>query len=333
MAGVTNSKMVAESCKAGIIGSLGAATLSPEDIKKQVQEVRDQTEASKNLLNVNLFVLEHYDTADYSNRVNWLENYYSKYGLDFPQVQKFAPNFQDQFNAILELAPPIASFTFGILSKEQVDKLHSNGVRYVIGTATSTPEAIAWEKAGADAICAQGYEAGGHRGQFPDSKNSSDVGLFALVPEIKAHVSIPVIAAGGISDIRGVKAAQILGADAVQMGTVFLTSDEATMPPAYREVMTNGNQLAHNTTLTNAFSGRYARGVRNKFIDTHSKLSDDQIPNYPVLNALTQPLRKHDPNDPDNLSLWSGQGLYLARKTGRGSVKDIVSRLQEAYNN
>lgn len=335
MAGITNSLMVAEACKAGVVGSLGAAMLSPSDIQKTVAEVREQTELAKKHLNVNLFVIDNYESG-YKlkpNQVAWLEKYYKQYNLEPPKdVTKFAHKFEDQFEVLLELAPPIASFTFGILSESQVDRLHAKGIS-VVGTATTTAEAIAWEKVGADAICAQGYEAGGHRGHFLDPERASDVGLFALIPEVKANVSIPVIAAGGISDARGIKAALTLGADAVQMGTIFLLSKEATMAPAHRRAMCEGSQMAHDTALTRAFTGKFARGIRNKYIETTESLSSDDLPPYPVLNAYTGPLKKMDPNSPDNLSLWSGQGVSVARGLyGASSLAEIVNKLETEYH-
>lgn len=334
MAGITNSLMVAEACKAGVVGSLGAAMLSPADIQKTVAEVREQTDLAKQHLNVNLFVIDNYESG-YKLRPNqaaWLEKYYEQYNLEPPRdVSKFAHKFEEQFETLLELAPPIASFTFGILSESQVDRLHAKGI-YVVGTATTTAEAIAWEKVGADAICAQGYEAGGHRGHFLDPDHASDVGLFALIPEVKANVSIPVIAAGGITDAKGIKAALILGADAVQMGTIFLLSREATMPPAHRRAMAEGNQMAHDTTLTKAFTGKYARGIRNKYIQATESLSHEDFPPYPVLGAYTGPLKKMDPNSPDNLSLWSGQGISVARSQyGASSVAEIIKKLETEY--
>ncbi|ANB11131.1 hypothetical protein AWJ20_3930 [Sugiyamaella lignohabitans] len=321
MAGVSSSSMVVAASKAGILGSLGGGMMQPEVLRKEIEAIRNQTDRP---FNINLFVIDNYEQGfDVRTKdIQWLKDYYKQEGVEFNLPKSFAPKFQDQFETLLELAPPVASFAFGILSAEQVDACHERGIR-VIGTATSGEEAVAWEKVGADAICAQGTEAGGHRGNFINLDDPG-LGLFALIPEIKRQVKIPVIAAGGIMSGQGIVASRLLGADVAQLGTYFLASTEAGIPSGYLKSLA-GQKSGSNTSLTKGFSGRYARGIVNKFMNTSKEHS---IYPYPIQNALTQPLRKATlaKGDAESYSLWSGQGLYQV-KEGE-SISDLVDSLE-----
>jgi nitronate monooxygenase len=181
------------------------------------------------------------------------------------------------------------------------------------GTATTVDEAIALEVAGVDAVIAQGSEAGGHRGTFLGLAEASMVGTMALVPQIVDAVKVPVVASGGIMDGRGIAAALALGADAVQMGTAFLTADEAGASDAYRAQILAAKDNA--TRLTSAFSGRFARGIRNRFMEEVDAAGGDAILPFPAQNALTRPLRTAAAKQgrAELLSLWAGQGTRLAR--------------------
>jgi nitronate monooxygenase len=193
---------------------------------------------------------------------------------------------------------------------------------YVVGTATTVAEARAWAEAGADGISAQGFEAGGHRGHFLADNEASLVGTLALVATIRAAVDVPVIAAGGIMDGRGVAAGLALGAAAVQMGTAFLLADEAVTPKPWRRAAAEAGD--DPTRLTRAFTGRYARGIENEFMRRMHEVQDE-VPAYPVQNRLTQPLRAASiaADDPEQISLWAGQAVRLARP---GSAGDMVRR-------
>lgn len=322
MAGVTKSRMVIESCKAGILGSLGAGMMNPQDIRSSIREIKHTVNGAP--FNVNLFVIDHFENG-YSweeNDVSWLKQYYEKHSLGtFPNPSQFAPNFHHQLDAVLEEAPPIASFTFGILTPEQMEQCHKRGIK-VVGTATSVLEALEWEKLGADYICVQGIEAGGHRGNFLDLE-APGIGLFPLIPEVVSRVKVPVIAAGGIMDGKSIVSALLLGASAVQMGTIFLTCDEAGLPGAYKKGITN--KSADDTAVMKGFSGRYARGIKNTFSE-YSK--DKPVLPYPVQNSLTQPMRKASTqrDDPEHISLWAGQGVNRIR---HGTISDICSQLKK----
>ena len=196
---------------------------------------------------------------------------------------------------------------------------------FLVGTATTVDEAVALERAGVDAVVAQGSEAGGHRGTFAGDFDASLVGTIALVPQVVDAVKVPVIASGGIMDGRGIAAALALGASAVQMGTAFLTCGEAGIPDAYKDAILKARE--HETRLTRAFSGRPARGIVNRFMtEVEGTGAADAILPFPLQNALTRPLRSAAAKQgrPEFLSLWAGQGVRLARRESAGA---LVERL------
>ncbi len=219
-------------------------------------------------------------------------------------------------------APQSFSFTFGVLPPSAIAAIKGRGM-VLLGTATTVEEALALEQAGVDAVVAQGSEAGGHRGTFAGDFDAGSVGTVALVPQIADAVEVPVIASGGIMDGRGIAAALALGASAVQMGTAFLTCDEAGIPEAYKAAILAARE--HETRLTRAFSGRPARGIVNRFM-TEVERSREAILPFPLQNALTRPLRAAAAKQgrAEFLSLWAGQGVRLAR---RQSAASLVQRL------
>lgn len=307
MAGVTTAAMVASACEAGILGSFGAGMLEPAAMKAAVEEIRRLTAKP---FNVNLFILEDTPPQQLNDQsVSGLQRVHQ--ALSLPALtppQKYAPRFSEQFDMLLELAPAMASFTFGILTAAQVAQLRERGC-YVVGTATTLDEALAWQTAGADAICLQGVEAGGHRGMFlqPEDRGMS---LQTLLAEVRPSVALPLIAAGGIMNGQAIAAAQCLGADLVQLGTAFLFCDEAPIAPAYRQQLLSAQ--GHHTKLTQAFSGKFARGIENQFM---RDMAGEPALAYPIQNALTGPLRKwaKEQDNADYMSLWSGQGVGLGR--------------------
>ena len=220
--------------------------------------------------------------------------------------------------ALIRAAPPVASFAFSILTAAQVAALHARDV-FVIGTATTVAEARAWVAVGADAICAQGSEAGGHRGTFLAPVEDSLVGTMALVSTVRRAAAVPVIAAGGIMDGRGVAAALALGAAAAQMGTAFLLADQSMVSPPWRRAIETAED--DRTRLTRAFSGRYARGIENDFMRQMRPVEAD-VPAYPIQNRLTQALRAGaaKAGDASVLSLWAGQAATLAEPGDAGAL-------------
>jgi nitronate monooxygenase len=258
-----------------------------------------------------------------------LAPWYAELGLDLPDhPNRFSQDFSLQLAALTKAAPPVASFSFSILTKAQVDALHAAG-SFVLGTANTVAEAKAWAEVGADGVCAQGFEAGGHHAYFLDGIEASSVGTMALVSTVLEAVDIPVIAAGGIMNGRGVAAALALGASAVQMGSAFLLADEAIVGATWRRAI--GEASSDATRLTRAFSGRYARGLENRFVREMAAVQDE-VPAYPVQNRLTQAMRAaaDKAGDPEFMSIWAGQAIKLAKPGSAGEmVKAWWSEAQE----
>lgn len=318
MVGASSPEMAVAVSRAGGMGSLGAGAMAPQDIEPAVAALRRETEAP---FGVNLFVVPpaRPEAVEVDQAIARLAPWYAELGLPPPAVPNdFAPDFEAQLAALTRAAPVVASFTFGILSRDQVKALQAAG-SFVVGTATTVAEARAWAEAGADGICAQGFEAGGHRGHFLDAPEASLVGTLALTALIRQAVDLPVIAAGGIMDGRGVAAVLALGASAAQMGTAFLLSDQTGVSGAWRRTLADVDDEA--TRLTRAFSGRYARGIENRFM-REMRGVQDEVPAYPVQNRLTQPLRAAaaKADDPEMLSLWAGQGARLAQGGDAGEM-------------
>ena len=311
MVGASADGLALAVSRAGGLGALAAGGLAPDEIGPAVAAMRAATDAP---FSVNLLMAPEAapDAAEIDRALERLKPWYAELGTSPPAVpNRFAPAFDAQLEALIAAAPPVASFAFSVLSEGQVEALHRVGI-LVVGTATTVAEARAWAEAGADGICAQGFEAGGHRGHFLEGLENSLVGTLALVATIRATVDLPVIAAGGIMDGRGVAAVLALGASAAQMGIAFLLADEAvTSTPWRRTVEAAGHD---STRLTRAFTGRHARGVENRFMRLMHG-AQDEVPAYPVQNRLTQPLRAAatQADDPEMISLWAGQGVGLAR--------------------
>lgn len=319
--GLTPPALVAAVSNAGALGSLAAAGLEPPSIAAQVDAIRALTSRP---FGVNLFVLAdpRADDAQVDEAMARLAPWFARVGLEPARPARWAPVFEEQFEALLQARPAVASFTFGILSRRQVARLHQAGC-FVVGTATTVEEALAWRSVGVDAVCAQGLEAGGHRGTFLHAFDEALVGTMALVPQVVDAVDVPVIAAGGLMDGRGIAAALALGAQAAQLGTAFLGCPEAGVAPAYRHALSRGAETA--TRLTRAFSGRPARGIVNDFMRAMDPVAD-ALPPYPVLNALTAPMRARAAaaGDAALMSLWAGQGLRLFRER---KAADLVAEL------
>ncbi|MGE7981284.1 NAD(P)H-dependent flavin oxidoreductase [Solibacillus sp. NPDC093137] len=317
MAGITTPEFVAACCEAGVLGSIGAGYLNGAETKQFIQGVKALTAKP---FSVNLFVPEQPKTdpelLQYAREA--LQPIYEELNIDIPAAIPTTDVFQDQVQAILEEDVMIVSFTFGLPDGGTVSTLKQKGV-YLIGTATSVEEAIAVEQAGLDAVVVQGKEAGGHRGSFiePMALHSTA----DLLKAAKENVSIPVIAAGGIMTKPQVTDMLALGASYVQIGTALLTAAECEAPKLHKEAILNSGEQA--TTLTKAFTGKYARGLRNKFTE---QLKEATTAPYPIQHYLTQPIRKESArqNNREYMSLWMGENSYLAKEA---SVKEIIETL------
>jgi nitronate monooxygenase len=328
--GATTPAMVAAVSNAGGLGFLAGAALSAEKIASEVAAIRALTDRP---FGVNLFVLEPAapDDATVRRALEAIDPLRADLGLPpGHSLERYAPDFCAQLDALIELRVPVASFTFGLLSADDVARLHANGL-YVIGTATHVAEGVAWRDVGADAIAAQGAEAGAHRGTFIGAFEDALVGTMALVPQLVDATGLPVLAAGGIMDGRGIVAALALGAQAAVMGTAFLTCHESAIPQAWKTRVRNMSDTS--TSVTRAITGRHARGIRNPLMLRLSEAADRIAP-YPVQNALTQELRQSAgrAENSDYLSLWSGQGAPLgrARREGLGAA-ELMAQLEQEW--
>jgi len=318
MVGASLDDLTVAASEAGGMGTLAAGALPPAEISATIAAIRGRTSKP---FGVNLLMAPKADPSpgEVDAALARLAPWYADLGAPLPETpNQFAPDFEAQFEALAAAAPPVASFTFSILTPAQIKRLHASGT-YVVGTATTAAEARAWAEAGADGIAAQGSEAGGHRGHFLGDLDGSLVGTMALVSTIRAAVDLPVIAAGGIMNGRGVAAGLALGAVAVQMGTAFLLAEEATTSKPWRRAAETA--IDDPTRLTRAFTGRYARGIENRFMRLMHG-AQDEVPAYPVQNRLTQPLRAAaaKADDPEMLSLWAGQAVKLARPGRAGDM-------------
>jgi nitronate monooxygenase len=309
--GACTPALVAGVSNAGGLGSLPGSLLSPAAIIEQVGQIRALTDRPFLL---NFFVQENPKPtqAEIQAGVELLRPVWEGLGWsELPIPQQWCQDFNAQFEALLALKPAAASFTFDILSASQVERLHSAGIA-VIGTVTTVEEALAWETVGADAVVASGVEAGGHRGTFIGAQEAATLPARSLWPQVAGAVGIPVIAAGGIMTGVDVGEALALGARAVQMGTAFLVTDESGIHPAYKQMLLSGPHL--KTRLTRGFSGRYARGIENRFME-QMKSVESQVPAYPVQNALTASIRSAAAasGDPELMSMWAGAEVGRAR--------------------
>jgi nitronate monooxygenase len=234
------------------------------------------------------------------------------------------PDFAAQCDSILEAGPPIVSSIMGLYSDHFVKRMKANGIKW-FATATTVSEARAAEEAGADAIVAQGMEAGGHRGAFDATKAEARlVGLFSLLPAVVDVVKVPVIAAGGVADGRGLAAALLLGASAVQVGTAFLRCPEAKIPSAWADAI--GQARPEDTMITRWFSGRPGRSIATAYVRASTDPSAPAPGPYPVQRGLTQAMRDAavKANDIDRIQAWAGQSAGLAKAEAAG---DVVRRL------
>ncbi|HEX7005326.1 MAG TPA: nitronate monooxygenase [Trueperaceae bacterium] len=324
--GATTVDLVAAVCRAGALGSFGAAYDPPERIVEHASRLRERTGKP---FAINLFApLPEPAAGDPSAMIALVSAYHEELGLPPPAVPKWAPDtFEEKLEAVLEVAPAVLSFTFGTIPPSAMEALHERGI-LVMGTATTVDEALTLEQLGVDAVVAQGSEAGGHRGTFGGPFESGLVGTMALVPAMADALGIPVVASGGIMDGRGVAAALALGAQSVQMGTAFLTCHEAGVPEAHKEAILTARE--DSTRVTRAFSGRPARGVRNRFMD-EIEAAAEPLP-FPLQNSLTRGMRKAAARAGrgDLISLWSGQGVRLGRRTGAAELVAAVAAELEA---
>lgn len=317
MAGITTPKFVAACCETGALGSVGAGYLNGAETKTFIQAVKAHTNKP---FSVNLFIQEEprIDIGVLQDARAALQPIYEDLGIPDTQRVVSTEVFEGQIQAVLDEGVKIVSFTFGIPTEEVINRLKSQDV-FLIGTATTVAEALAVQEAGFDAVVLQGSEAGGHRGSF--IQDPVLVSTAELVKTAKGQVSIPIIAAGGIMSKEHADQLFTLGADFVQIGTALLTAFECEASETHKEAILTSKE--QSTTLSKAFTGKFARGLKNKFTE---ELKDAKVAPYPIQHYLTLPIRKESAiqNKPEYLSLWMGENGYLAREA---SVQDIIDSL------
>lgn len=315
MAGVSSPAMAAAVANSGGLGSLGVGAMTAAQAREAVRQVRDLSDGP---LNVNLFV--HAPAkADERKQAAWLQRLrpeFDRWGAKAPDtLREIYRSFlvDDEMLAMLVAERPrVVSFHFGLPRRQQIEALRAAGI-VLLATATNLAEARMIEDAGLDAIVAQGYEAGGHRGMFDPDAEDSRLGTLALTRILVKSASLPVIAAGGIMDGAGIAAALALGAGAAQLGTAFVATEESLADAGYRERL--AGSAAHHTVMTRVISGRPARGLANDFTRWGMSVPDDAIPDYPIaydagkaLNAVAK-----DAGQTGYGAQWAGQGAPMIR--------------------
>lgn len=322
--GLSSVALAAAVSEAGGLGGYGLYGYDGDRIRSTVASLR---EATSRPFAVNIWLPTGDEVAPNPQHTVFaqaLQPFYDAVGLEAPaRPERYVPPLDEQLDAIWESAPPVLSTVFGVPSGDLIEQAHRRGIR-VVATATTVAEAAALAEAGVDAVIATGFEAGGHRVSFLRPPEESLVGTFSLVPQVVDAVDVPVIAAGGIADRRGVAAAFALGASAVQVGTAFLATAESAANQAHRDAIRA--TPADGTVLTRAMSGRLARGARNRAVRAIE--ASGTIAPFPMQNWLTGRFRAAagEQNLGELQSLWMGQGAPLARySTAAEAFAELVA--------
>jgi nitronate monooxygenase len=315
LGGFSSERLTAAVSNFGGLGSFGAHGLEPQAIADKIPEIRSLTPKP---FAMNLWVSMEDDGAiesdgmAFQRALSHLAPHIEAVGGTQPTFSPYKSiRFEDQVRVLLDAKVPVFSFIYGVPPKEILDEARKQGI-VTVGTATTPDEAIALEQAGVNLVVVSGFEAGGHRGSFLRSAENSLTGTISLVPQTVDAVKIPVIAAGGIGDARGIAAAFALGAEGVQMGTAFLACKESGAHPLHRQAILSGK--AGHTSLTRGFTGRLARGIHNELLQLLNQPETEILP-YPLQRALMRNLAlpAQKAGQAELLALWAGQSANLAR--------------------
>ena len=326
MAGVQGSALAVAVSNAGGLGSLPCAAIGMDAMRAELEAIRAQTTKP---FNVNFFCHTQPE-PDAGRETAWrtaLSPYYAEFGIDpdaVPAMSGRSPFSSEAAELLSEFRPAVVSFHFGLPSADLLARVRDWGAK-VLSTATTVDEARWLEAHGADAVIAQGLEAGGHRGIFLSDNLDTQLGTFALVPQVVQAVRIPVIAAGGIADASGAAAAMALGAAGVQVGTAYLLCPEATTSALHRSALTS--TTARVTAVTNLFTGRPARGIMNRFMRELGPINA-AAPAFPLAAAAVAPLRAKAESlgSSDFSHLWAGQNTSGCKVVPAGVLTQELAR-------
>lgn len=325
--GFSTPELLAAVSNAGGLGSIGAYTLSPEEIIETDKIVRTKTDKP---YNINLWVndvderLLNYPSEKIEEIKLLFKPFFDELSIPLPDLDANIPSkFLKQVETLFELKPAVFSFIFGIPSKEILNEARKLGIK-TVGAATTLDEALALEEAQVDAIVATGFEAGGHRPSFLKPADESLTGTFALIQQVKAKTKTPIIAAGGIADAKGIRAALTLGADAVQVGTAFLVTDESNATPMHKAKLFS--EESKNTVLSKSLTGRMGRMIANR-ISNAIRYETEVLP-FPLQTRLMGPLRAAaiEQGKTDMYNFWSGQNAVNLKYTSAKELMEVLIR-------
>jgi nitronate monooxygenase len=326
MAGASDAELAVAVSEAGGLGSLPCAMLTPDQVAASFRTIRQRTVRP---INLNFFC-HRSPIQDLSRDSRWRERlatYYAELGIDSSaaaNIPNRTPFDEAMCDAVVALRPEAVSFNFGLPSKALLERVRATGAR-IMSSATTVEEARWLEGEGCDAVIAQGFEAGGHRAMFLVTDAASQVGTLALVPQIVDAIKIPVIAAGGIGDARGIVAAFALGASAVQIGTAYLRCPESRASAVHRKALEAARE--DQTVITNVITGRPARAIINRVIREIGPIST-LVPDFPRAVEALAPLRSHAENNGsgDFSPLWSGQAAAMCQEIPAGTLTKMLAQ-------
>jgi nitronate monooxygenase len=330
LGGLSTQRLTATVSNFGALGSFGALGWAPSAINEVIAEIRTLTAKP---FAMNLWVSTEDEGAHtsgseaFARSLRFLAGHIQAVGGTLPAFTPYAPiKFEDQARVLLDAKVPAFSFIYGIPAKEILDECRAQGI-LTIGAATTVDEAVVLEQVGVDVIAASGFEAGGHRGSFLRPAEESLTGTFSLVPQVADAVSVPVVAAGGIGDARGIVAAFALGAEGVQIGSAFLACEESGASAHHRNALLSNKTL--RTGLTRGFTGRLARGIHNQLLEELNRPEVEILP-YPLQRALVRHLSipAEKAAKSEFLPLWAGQSANLCRQSdAKKLLQTLVSEV------